>query len=74
VNITCPARAATEDRTQQGASYAAKARFWSDTSIYPYPYCQVDLSYYLNTPVVTTNVNQAHIKVLLPTAQLATPA
>lgn len=74
VNITCPARAATETRTQQGASYAAKAHFWSDTSIYPYPYCQVDLNYYLNTPVVTTNVNQAHIKVLLPNAQLATPA
>ena len=60
-NITCQARAKTETRTQSGVSYAAKAHFWDNTALgqkitdYPYPYCKIDLNYYLGNPVITTS-------------------
>lgn len=55
-NITCTARSLSETRGVGGPSpYQAKAHFWADTTVYRYPYCKTDVTYYTQTPVSTTS-------------------
>jgi hypothetical protein len=56
-NITCPAASATYEKTFYSrdtssssvvseTTATATVHFWEDTTLYPYPFCKTDVTYY----------------------------